>query len=261
MSENFRVSVSKTKTFLDCKAKFKYCYIEKLPRKDWDFHIFGKFCHLVLEEFHLAYINGSDLPYHAVMSTSYKKALLEFGSKMTPEMKKECWSIIDNYLKMVSIEKNNGRPANVIAVEKRFEIVVDDKFVLNGAIDRIQLDDDGIVHVGDYKTVKNKKYLKDDYFQLLTYAYVLMKEDPTIELVRGSYILLRYDFECITTSFQRDEVMKVEQKYIEYVDQMLTEQQFKANPTALCRFCDYSNVCPEGKKSLEPSKTYGEVSW
>ena len=65
--DEFRVSVSKTKTFLDCKAKFKFCYVEKLPRKDWDFHIFGKFCHSVLEEFHKTYMEGCLLPYNMVM--------------------------------------------------------------------------------------------------------------------------------------------------------------------------------------------------
>ena len=46
------LSVSKVKTFDDCKAKYRYTYIEKLPRKEWSFHIFGSFLHLVLEEFH-----------------------------------------------------------------------------------------------------------------------------------------------------------------------------------------------------------------
>lgn len=261
MNEDFRVSVSKTKTFIDCKAKFKYCYIEKLPRKDWDFHVFGKFCHTVLEEFHKVYIEGSVIPYNITMGESYKKALMEYKDKMTPDMKKDCWSIIDKYLRKISIEKNNGHPANVIAVEKRFELSVGENIILNGAIDRIQIDDDNVIHVGDYKTVKNKKYLKDDFFQLLTYAYVIMSEDPTIETVRASYILLRHDFEYITTEFHKKEVMQVEQKYIDYVNQMLTETEFKPNPTILCRFCDYSAMCPEGKNMLEPSKRYGEVSW
>ena len=261
MADEYRVSVSKTKTFLDCRKKFKKCYVEKLPRKDWDFHIFGKFCHTVLEEFHKAYIEGSLVPYNIVMGESYKKALAEYKDKMTSDMKKDCWVIIDNYLRRVSKEKNNGHPANVIAVEKRFELNIGDKVVLNGAIDRIQIDEDDVVHVGDYKTVKNKKYLKDDFFQLLTYAFVIMKEDPSITKVRGSYILLRHDFEYITTEFHKDEVMKVEQKYIDYVNQMITEKEFPATPTALCNYCDYLNDCIEGKAKSFNQKIYGEVSW
>jgi len=262
MAEDFRVSVSKTKTFIDCKAKFKYCYVEKLPRKDWDFHIFGKFCHMVLEEFHKAYLEGCLLPFNIVMGDSFKKALVEYKDKMTPEMKKDCWAIIDKYLRKISIEKNNGAPpANVIAVEKRFELAVAENIILNGAIDRIEIDADNVIHVGDYKTVKNKKYLKDDFFQLLTYAFVIMSEDPSITKVRASYILLRHDFEYITTEFTKDEVLQVQDKYVEYVRQMTTEKDFKPNPTVLCNFCDYLDRCPEGKSKAFNQNIYGEVSW
>lgn len=262
MPENeFRVSVSKTKTFIDCKAKFKFCYVEKLPRKDWDFHVFGKFCHSVLEDFHKAYMEGSTEPYTKTMNEAFKKALVDYKDGMTPEMKKDCWAIIDKYLRMVSKEKNSGHPANVIGVEKRFELPVGENIILNGAIDRIQIDDDGVIHVGDYKTVKNKKYLKNDFFQLLTYAYVIMSEDPTITKVRASYILLRFDFEYITTEFTREEAMTIHDKYVDYVNAMVTEKEFPPNPTALCNFCDYQEFCPEGKTKSFNKPVYGEVGY
>jgi RecB family exonuclease len=260
MVEDLRLSVSKTKTFLDCKAKFKYNYIEKLPRKDWDFHIFGKFCHMVLEEFHKTYLEGCLLPYNVVMGDSFKKAVIEYKGKLTPEQKKECWVIIDKYLKMVTAHKTNGQPANVIAVEKRFELPIGN-VILNGAIDRIQLDADDVVHVCDYKTSKTKKYMKD-FFQLLTYAYVIVSEDPSIKKVRASYIMLRLDFEYITTEFHIDEIMTVRDKYLEYAEQIRTEVEYPPHPTALCNFCDYLDRCPEGKsKSFNNVNTYGEVTY
>lgn len=261
MSNPLRLSVSKTKTFLDCKKKFEYTYIQKLPRKDWDFHIFGKFCHKVLEEFHLTYINGSQEPYNKIMGEAFKSALAEYKLKMTPEMRKDCWGIIDEYLKIVSFDKKNNLSANVIACEKNFEFPVDDKIILNGMIDRIQLDADNVIHVCDYKTVKNKKYLKNDFFQLLTYAYVIVSEDPSIEKVRASYILLRHNFEYITTEFLVEDIMKIKEQYLEYARQIVTETEFKPNPTVLCNFCDFLNVCPEGKTKAFNQNVYGEVNW
>lgn len=260
--EALRLSVSKTKTFLDCKAKFKYCYIEKLPRKDWDFHIFGKFCHLVLESFHQAYLeHNSQEPYNIEMGKAYKIALAEYKDKMTPEMKKECWGIIDQYLRIVTNDKKNNLSANVIAVEKKFDFEVSENLVLNGMIDRIQMDADNVLHVADYKTTKNKKYLKDDWFQLLTYAYVMLREDPSIKKVRASYILLRHNFEYITTEFNRKDILKVKDKYIEYAHQMMTEKDFKPNPTMLCNYCDYLQVCPEGKTKAFNQSVYGEIKY
>lgn len=263
MSAPIKLSVSKTKTFVDCKAKFKYVYVEKLPRKDWEFHTFGKFCHKVLEDFHNAYIEkDSNQPFNVEMGNAWKSAWAEYKTAMTPEMKKDCWAIIDLYLRKISAQKKEDCiPPNVISCEKKFEINIDNKIILNGMIDRIQIDPDGIVHVCDYKTVKNKKYLKNDFFQLLTYAYVIISEDPSIQRVRASYILLRHDFEYITVEFTVPEIVKIRDQYLEYAEKMQLEKEFTPNPTVLCNFCDYLNLCPEGKTKAYNQNIYGEVNW
>lgn len=260
--ELLRLSVSKTKTYIDCQAKYKYVYVEKLPRKDWEFHIFGKFCHKVLEEFHNNYsIKKSTNPINVEMGNAFKVALAEFKDKMSADMKKECWAIIDQYLRIITHDKKNNLSANVIACEKPFEINIEDKIILNGMIDRVQIDADNVIHVCDYKTVKNKKYLKNDFFQLLTYAYVIISQDPSITKVRASYILLRHDFEYITTEFTVPEIMTVSDKYLAYADQINNEKIYKPNPTALCNYCDYLNLCPEGKTKAFNQNVYGEVKW
>lgn len=262
MSDIIKLSVSKTKTFLDCKAKFNYIYNLKLPRKDYDFHILGKFCHKILEDFHNAYIvNDSKEPFHIEISNAWKSAWQEYKNSMTPEMKKECWEIINKYLKLMHLEKEKNKLPNIIACEKRFEINIENKIILNGMIDRIQVDADGIIHVADYKTSKSTKYLKNDWFQLLTYAYVLLSTDPTIKKVRASYIMLKHDFEYITAEFEVPQIMEVEQKYLEYASKIQSEAKFEPNPTILCRYCEFAPICVEGKRMLEPSSVYGEVSW
>lgn len=259
--KDLRLSVSKTKTFLDCKAKYKFSYIEKLPKKEWDFHTLGKFCHKVLEDFHNAYINASDKPYNIEMGIAYKAALAEYSDKMNPEMKKECWDLINKYLQIVSENKKNNTAPNVIACEKSFSFEIAEKVILNGMIDRIQIDADNVIHVCDYKTTKNKKFLKDDFFQLLTYAYVIYLEDPSITKVRASYILMRHDFEYITTEFNVPEILKVKDKYQEYANQINLEKEFIPNPSNLCKFCDFLQSCDSGKQKCSPDSIYGEVKW
>lgn len=261
-SADLRLSVSKTKTWLQCKKQYEFSYILKFPKKDHDYHIFGKFCHKVLEDFHNAYIKfDSKLPFNQEMGNAFRMANKEFGDKMTPEMKKDCWTIIDQYLKIVTNDKKNNLSANVVACEKNFDFYIDKNLVLNGMIDRVQIDADNVVHVCDYKTVKNKKYLKNDFFQLLTYAYVMLLDNPDLEKVRASYILLRHDFEYITTEFSVKEILKIKDKYIEYALQMNTEKEFLANPTILCRYCDFLNFCPAGKTKSFGQNIYGEVNW
>lgn len=253
-----KLSVSKTKTFLECQARYKYSYILKLPQKDNTFTIFGKFCHKVLEDFHLAYMEGSTENYNVTMSKAFKAALSEF--KLTPDMKKECWDIINQYLKIVSDQKKEGIHTNVIACERRFEFNITDDIILNGAIDRIQIDDDGIIHVGDYKTVRNKKYLKDNELQLLTYAYYIMfNAYPDAQKVRCSYILLRHDYEYITYEFTREEVAKVKDLYIQYTQDILSETEWKTTVSGLCAYCPFLNLCEPGQKKANLYS--GEVAW
>ena len=257
MSEDFRLSVSKTKCFNQCKKQYEFSYILKLPKKDRDYHIFGKFCHKVLETFHGYYVEGCLLPFNMAMNDAFKAALTEYKNKMTPEMKKDCWELINKYLRKIS----GSKLANVIAVEKRFELPITNNIILNGAIDIVRLNDDNVIEVADYKTTKNKKYLKDDWFQLLTYAYIILLEDPTIKKVRASYILLRHDFEHITTEFTTEQILAVKNRYIEYAEKMLAEKDFAPSPSALCNYCDFLEHCPAGKSKAFGQSIYGEVNW
>jgi DNA helicase-2/ATP-dependent DNA helicase PcrA len=266
------LSVSKVKTFKDCPAKFYFCYVEKLPRKDWDFHIFGKFLHEVLENFHRKIIDGSELLHHVLMTECFKTASANWHDKLSLEQKKESSVILAGYLKQMSEQKKLGTLPTILTVEKNFYINIDDTVLLNGFIDRTQLDPDGVLHVSDYKTTKNLRYLKDDLFQLLTYAYVMCLEDPTIKKVRTSYILLRHNFKAIVKDFSRDEIMKIESIFLEYAKNIKEEKIFKANPTPLCNFCDYIQNCDAGLSfknkrgsnnefGKSPSPEFGKSDW
>jgi len=74
----FRLSVSKTKTFLSCKKQYHFNYVLKFPTKEFTFHTLGKLVHRVLELFHNTYLEGSTLPLNEVMTNSWKTSLSEF---------------------------------------------------------------------------------------------------------------------------------------------------------------------------------------
>lgn len=190
------------------------------------------------------------------MSRAFKAAKAEFP--MSAELQKEAYDMIDGYLKKLATEESTTK---IIAVEKKFDFAITDKVVLNGMIDRIQLDNDGIWHVADYKTTKNKKYLKNDFLQLLTYAYVILTENPELEKVRGSYILLRHNFEYITKDFGKDEILEIKNKYETYAKQIEEEQLWRPNPTRLCEYCSYVDICEEGSALVRPKIKLGETAW
>jgi putative RecB family exonuclease len=255
------LSVSKTKTFKDCKAKYRFCYLEKLPRKEWDFHVFGKFLHEVLERFYRKILDGNkDLP-NVILSVAWKEAYLNWKQKLTALQIAEAKEICNLFLKYLAL---NNSPPRIISVEEPFFIDIDGKVLLNGFIDRVQIDHDGVLHVSDYKTTKNKRYLKNDYFQLQTYAFVMCLKDPSLKKVRTSYILLRHGFESIVKEFQRDEIMQIEKSFLDYSDQIHAEKLFRPNPTRLCGYCDYLENCDAGQKMMGIDyslKKFGDDKW
>lgn len=260
--ENLRLSVSKTKCFDQCKKQYKFSYILKFPKKEFEYHTFGKFCHKVLEDFHRSYLDGySKATFNIEMAQAFKNALIEFEDKMSSEMRKEAWLIIDQYLKIITNDKNNNLSSDVKNVEEPFELAISNHVVLNGVIDRVQLDRDGVLHVADYKTTKNKKYLKDDWFQILTYCFVLINKYPDLKKIRGSYILLRHNYEYITKDFLIDEILEIKEKYLKLADDIESEQNFEASPTFLCKSCSFIEFCEEGLLKVKPQLTYGEVNW
>lgn len=262
------LSVSKAKTFKDCAKKFKFTYIDKLPRKEWDFHIFGKYCHMVLELFHAELIKDSNLNCINLFSECQDKALETWGVKLTAEQKQLAYDVLQNYLNNWLGKYKTGIP-EVIAVEKEFFLLIDDKVLLNGFIDRLQRDIDGMYHVADYKTSKDKKWLKNDAFQLLTYALVATLLYPGVDNVRGSYIMLKHNSDVIEKEFSLKEINKVKDVFLKYAEDIENEKLYRANPTMLCGYCDFKEVCDESsqfkgfkkKEVVTGPKKFGETDW
>lgn len=263
--QSLALSVSKVKTFDGCKAKYRFSYIEKMPKKDWEFLTFGKFLHEVLERFYKKIIADTEKTAktaktaNVILSIAWKEAYLEWKSKLTSSQIQEAKEICNLFLKDLATSKN---PPTILNVEKSFNIDIDGKVLLNGFIDRVQMDNDEVIHVADYKTTKDKRYLKNDYFQLQTYAFVMCLEDPSLKKVRTSYILLRHGFQSIVKEFERDEIMKSEQIFLDYADKISKEKLFRPNPTRLCNYCDFVNLCEPGLKITgKDNLKYGIDTW
>jgi len=249
--KGFWASVSKFKTFKSCAAKFKFNYLDRLPKKYHDFHILGKFAHFNLEQFHLKRLAGDIRPDSTLMSECFKEGVEEFKEKLTSDQKKEVYQMMIKYLEILAKQRKEGSLPKILEVEEEFYITLDGRILLMGFIDRVQLDADGVLHVADYKTSKSKTYLKEDIFQLITYAYVKCLQDPSIKKVRASYIMLKHNFDYITFEFSREEIMKMEEKFMGDSDTILDEKLYRPEPSPLCSYCDFMESCAEGKKFHE----------
>lgn len=246
--KTLNLSVSKLKTFLSCKAKFKFAYIEKLPQKDKDFTIFGKFLHDILENFHKIYAKNECQALHIVMQQSWSESKEKYLEKLTPEQIKEAWQYCLEYLKIqADLLKSNKMP-KFLCAEKEFNLNINDTILLSGFIDKVEQDQDEIIHVSDYKTSKSKKFLASDFFQLKTYGLILALEKPNIKKIRCSYIMIKHNFEYLTKEFSVEELMEVPKYYLENSLLIKQEAAYKPQTSILCNWCDYLDNCVDGSK-------------
>lgn len=262
------LSVSKLKTFLSCKAKYKFSYIEKLPAKEREYTIFGKFIHDILENFHKYYTKDPEVPLNMIMKSSWDDSKKKYNEKLTQNQLLEAWNYCFEYLKIqADLIKQNKLP-KFIAAEKEFNLNINDKILLSGFIDKVEIDPDGVFHVSDYKTSKSKKFLKSDFFQLKTYGLIMALENTNIKKVRCSYIMIKHNFEYLTEEYTADQLMEIPTYYINNSSLILKEQGFKPSTSILCNWCDYLENCADGsrfvanlaKKQSSNSFLEGEIS-
>lgn len=202
---------------------------------------------------------------------AYQKALETWGSKLTPENLAEAQNILTRFLEKLDEEEEAGKSPQIVALEKEIKFNILDTILLTGYIDCFRIDHDSMPHVIDYKTNKPDKktgradkYLKKDFLQLQTYAYFICLENPEIERVRTSYLLLRQNCDLITEEFSRKELMKVEDKLLEHYQEMIQEKLYRPNPTILCQYCDYLEKCKAGQdfvRMLDKTPKFGSVDW
>lgn len=232
-----KLSASSTKTFEQCRRKYYYTYIEKLPKKEWGHLTLGTFCHRVLELFHKQWLLDKNLVLAELIGHCFaqSRAEKEFAN-MSSDQLEAAKEMIQAYL--FGVEKN-GMP-NSLSVEDSFQLTVGN-YVLRGFIDRLDVDKDGVFHIVDYKTTKNEKYLDD--FQLLVYGMAIKNKYPDMDRFRGSYVLLKKGSKMITTDFNINDIIKCEKKILDFGKRIEEEKKWEKSPTQLCNWCDFYDTC------------------
>jgi putative RecB family exonuclease len=235
-----KLSASRAKTFEQCPRKYYYSYLEHLPQKEWDHLELGTYVHAALEIFHRAIMNGSKEPLRKLMGMAASEAFKRMtgrGRSLPDEQLREVKAMLSDYLARL---EEKGVP-NVLEVEFPFTISLNDLYDLTGVIDRIDRDQDGLLHIVDYKTSKNSKYMEP--FQLNTYGLLLESRFPGIERFRASYIMLKLGCQPLSYEFTTEDIAKCRAKLVRCAQKITSEERWVAKPSRLCDWCDFKDVC------------------
>jgi CRISPR/Cas system-associated exonuclease Cas4 (RecB family)/uncharacterized protein YaaR (DUF327 family) len=87
------------------------------------------------------------------------------------------------------------------------------------------------------------KYL--DKFQLQVYGLHLKTIDPDIKEYSGKYIVLPEGPKELSYTFTMADVEEAKQDVLKTAEHIATDKTWDPKPQFLCKFCDFSDVCPD----------------
>ncbi len=233
-----KVSISSLGTYESCPRKYKYEKIDKLPRKSFEHLDVGNYVHEVLEYFHKRLNEDATQHPETLLKSLAKEIWEKYKFKVSPEGLEKSKELLKAYLGHVGA---SAWP-NVLATEDRFSLDLSEDVMIRGVIDRIDRLPDGSLQIVDYKTGKSK-YL--DKFQLQVYGLHLKTIDPDIKEYSGKYIVLPEGPKELSYTFTMADVEEAKQDVLKTAEHIATDKTWDPKPQFLCKFCDFSDVCPD----------------
>ena len=258
MGREIKLSATRINTFLSCKQKYWFSYIEHLPKVANPAFKLGTACHEALEFAGIIWKEKgkfSKIDTKKIMEKYDAISIREGITEMTihKEGKDLVRKRLNNFIagkKIIDLEFKFGFGRETKAV------TTDDGIPLIGAIDKIEEIDQDTLLIVDYKTSKTAPttdQIKED-LQLSIYDLVAHKIWPQYKRIILSLDFLKSD---ILYTYRTEEERKEFSDYLTQVyNQMvnLKEENVKANLNIFCPWCDFKEYCSTYQKACKKSK-------
>ncbi len=248
-----RTSYSALETFKTCPIKYKYQEIDKIKGKKSKEQVFGTAIHRALQ-----FMFRRDPVFPTL-----DRVLDFFGSTWAearktleiPDEQKDFYLEQGRSLLKKFFLKNQPWNFNVIDLESRFEVVIDDpdkgeSHILVGIIDRIDKPQEGEYEIIDYKTSRRmpSQEMVDKNLQLSIYNMGLLKRWPHLEgaKVRLSLYFLEHG-EKISSARAPEALEATKRQVLETIHEIegrMTKNDFPPTPGPWCDWCPYRPICP-----------------
>ncbi len=255
-----RTSYSALDTYKTCPLKFKFQNLDKVRVPKNIEMIFGSVVHSALKYmFERVPLYPTIDEVVNFFRNKWDDKMQVFQGEGVEEKKKiyyeEGISILKNFYK-----KNQAWNFNVVDMESRFEIELEDKknkekHVLTGIIDRIDKNpNEDLYEIIDYKTSKKMpaQNIIDHDLQMSIYHMSLIKRWPHLspDKIKLSLYYLKHG-EKIST-FRSGEQMENKKNDVistirEVQDRISNNYNFPPTPSPLCGWCGYKQMCPMWK--------------
>jgi putative RecB family exonuclease len=244
------LSPSKITAFTNCPLAFRFSVIEHLPEPPSPAALKGTLVHRALELLFTDYRAGSRS--RSAAQASLDRAWQELRAGVELEALKldgaETAAFIADARELVSRYFELEDPDTVRAVGLELHVSTDlDGVTVHGIIDRLDELDDGSLVVVDYKTGRAPRSEQSRSRLSGVQMYALMCEAE--RKVRPAVVRLLYLRDRIVVSATpTDQTMRgTRQRALgvwSAIERACREDDFRPNPSSLCRFCAFQAYCP-----------------
>jgi len=248
-------SHSRLASFEDCPKKFQYRYVLRIPSESESIEGFmGKRVHEVLERLYVFAGRGL-VPslrrvlerYRQLWESAYDAARVRIvRAENAPAWYRERGEhCLTNYYR----RHYPFDAEETLGVEERVTFSLDEagRYLIQGVVDRIARGRDGALEIHDYKTGRRTPPQEevDADRQLALYQIGVAGRYPVAgeEPVR---LVWHYVQSGSTRTSTRSEAQleDVRRATMELIDRVRAEERFGPRPGPLCRWCEFSEICP-----------------
>jgi len=237
-----RLSFTRVDTFERCPRLFRYQYVDRLPQAPAPQLSFGSSIHAVLEWLYDR--KHPELPsleetLQALFDSWDASGYAEADRSEQLRAYEHARAVIAAFHARV-VREGFRSPA---AVEAWFELPVGSDIVVVGAIDRVDVDEDGVLHVVDYKTNRKARTRAQVRGSLQLAIYALATEELFGSLP-GS-VALDFVVPGVTVRVPVEELdlAAVPARLVE-VARRVRAGEDTPTPHRLCDWCDFQSICP-----------------
>lgn len=263
-----RESWSSLSTFEICPRRYDYSYVQRIRVEQVPGRFaFGSAVHHAFETFVKARIrartDGSPEPGPELLRDACHGALAGAGLDDEQEalLRARSLPVLERF-----IEREATRPTRPVAAELGFGTVLeleDGPVRFVGYLDRVDLADDGSLHVIDYKTGRERTQESVDADgQLTAYAWAAARgalRDPAngATLPPASRLALYFTDGGVEVATTRsEEQLAAFEADLRTMVATVRRREFTPRPSeAACRWCDYADRCPDAARRPAPART------
>jgi putative RecB family exonuclease len=251
-------SHSRLSSFEKCPLQYRFRYIDRIKRDTQGIEAFmGSRVHEAVEHAYREKTKGRvakagelvDL-YHANWNAKYTPAVrIVRKGLVADDYRSQGETYVREYHKAYAPFEDG----ETLGIEEKFQFGLDPagRYQVMGFIDRLARTAPGAYEVHDYKTgatLPSEEDLRRDR-QLTLYQMAVSERYPDAREIRlvWHYLAHRTRLESRRTE---DEIAAHRRATIRLIDTVEAARDYPARETALCRWCEYRDICPAQKDKL-----------